>query len=187
MFIGGKSALSRGALKPMAAAALAFTMLSSPVAAATVEYKRVVYELAFSGNDESFNSFNSAANELDLTDAAVAPWWGDEDFARGLANAYLAQIGNSVPPLGADGLDEIKFAYSISFIDPTEFVNFQRVTTGFNFVGRNSEDVNGATTDTAFVYATSITPIPLPPAGIALGLGLFSLLGLRRWKARRTI
>lgn len=92
MFIGGKSALSRGALKPMAAAALAFTMLSSPVAAATVEYKRVVYELAFSGNDESFNSFNSAANGLDLTDAAVAPWWGDRDFARGLANAYLIRL-----------------------------------------------------------------------------------------------
>lgn len=186
MIFGGKPALARGALTPMAAAALALTMLSSPAAAATVEYKRVVYDLAFSGNGESFDSAN---NGFDLTDTNFAPWWANEDFARGLAEAYLAQNGVDDAPFASGGdLSRIKFAYAESEVNGEDFVNFAYVDSGFDgFANVGSEAVDEGSQDTAFVYATSITPVPLPPAGIALGFGLFSLLGLRRWKARRTV
>ncbi len=186
MIFGGKPALARGALTPMAAAALALTMLSSPAAAATVEYKRVVYDLAFSGNGESFDSAN---NGFDLTDTNFAPWWANEDFARGLAEAYLAQNGVADAPFASGGgdLSRIKFAYDES--ESPGSVNFAYVDSVFSlgFAGDSSEAIDEGSQDTAFVYATSITPVPLPPAGIALGFGLFSLLGLRRWKARRTV
>ncbi|MFO7758134.1 MAG: hypothetical protein R6V26_06585 [Roseovarius sp.] len=185
MIFGGKPALARGALTPMAAAALALTMLSSPAAAATVVYEQVKYDLAFSGNGESFDSAN---NGFDLTDTNFAPWWANEDFARGLAEAYLAQNGVDDAPFASGGgdLSRIKFAYDES--ESPGFVNFAYVDSRFDGVeGDSSEAVDEGSQDTAFVYATSITPVPLPPAGIALGFGLFSLLGLRRWKARRTV
>lgn len=181
-----RSSVSRGVLKPIACAALAVTLLSQPASAVTVRFGAFDYDIQFYGLG---TSFSSAENET--PSILETPWWGldtPEFEARedvvSLAEAYRVQVGVNGSPFTDDSsqFTKIRFAYKISD-ENLGAVNFALVNEYFPNATRSSALSSEGDPDATYAYAASVSPVPLPPAGLALGAALLGLLGLRRWKA----
>ena len=186
MNFGGRGALSRAVLKPAACAALALTMLSQPASAATVKVDGLFYEIAFFGLGRSFDD--------DEADLVTTPWWTDAALAETLASEYLAQIGVDGSPFNdeSEQFNEIRFAFEANEDPATVSYAYLREADfpieGIDpFTSTSTDDQSSGTNETGdkatYAYAVSITAVPLPPAGLALGAALLGLMGLRRLKA----
>ena len=192
----GTSALSRGVLKPAACAALALTLLSQPASAAMVRFEGFDYDIQFYGLGASFSDILSpGAAPANSPPIKGTPWWGNGDLAGELAAEYLAQIGVDGSPFteGETIVTEIRFAFEEDADADPETVTYSLVNEGaqnlgipdfaaFTTTSAESASDPAEPEDATYAYAASVTPVPLPPAGLALGAALLGLLGLRRWK-----
>lgn len=181
-----RSSVSRGVLKPVACAALAVTLLSQPASAVTVRFGAFDYDIQFYGLG---TSFSSAENET--PSILETPWWGldtPEFEARedvvSLAEAYRVQVGVNGSPFTDDSVPftEIRFAFEYADANPG-VVNFALVNELIPIASDSSANSDDGNDNATYAYAASVSPVPLPPAGLALGAALLGLLGLRRWKA----
>lgn len=188
MTIDGTPALSGRVVTPLAAAAVALMMTAPAAIASTITVGGTSYNIESLGFNRSFED-----DEATLMDT---PWWGNSALANDFADAYLAQVGTDSPEFIENPASSsiLYFAYETGTLDdglgePLEQINTWAVikTSSSSFV--QSRSLGPTYSDSVRSYAFDaepvMAPVPLPPAGLALGAALMGLAGLRRWKGAR--
>ena len=187
MTIDGTPTLSGRLMTPLAAAAVALMMTAPAAIASTVTVSGTDYNIESLGFNRSF--------EDDETALMNTPWWGNPALANDLANAYLAQVGTDSPEFIEDPASSsiLYFVYEkdsfFNGFETTEVANTWAVVklSSSSIVQSRSpgQTYSDPVRSYAFEAEPVMAPVPLPPAGLALGAALMGLAGLRRWKGAR--
>lgn len=170
---------------PLIGATLAVSALANPATAETIRVDGAFYDIQFFEFGDSFED-----NETALTST---PWWNDADLALDIADTFLNTVGVEDSPFIDDDTDFTEVRFASGFVDGgDDAVNFEFLREMFDNIlpsegsGSVTSGSNQSDGNVAYAYVDSVTPVPLPPAGLALVFGVASLFGLRRWKVKRT-